>query len=317
VGLSKCTLRLLLNESRREPFTGSVVVLGKQDVWFTEETLRSCAQAAGVQLHDVPLTLSAKPGPASKGYLSDDSMLKALGFTDYAALDMSDYESADFIHNLNSPTIPPELESRFDVVIDGGTLEHVFHLPNAITALGRMVHAEGRVIHASPSSNHVDHGFYMFSPTFFWDYYSANGFELPTMHIVRYPRRHWDRPWDVYQYTPGVLDELSFGGLEGMFMIWCVARRTPQSTTGVVPQQHTYYQLWQDVQAPEAGAAPRRDEARVLTMGRALSQRLSPSQREAAFRAYRTLERAYRMRRLRPRLSLRSKDFGLQRVGRY
>ena len=42
MGLSKCTLRLLLNESRREPFTGSVVVLGKQDVWFTEDT---CARA--------------------------------------------------------------------------------------------------------------------------------------------------------------------------------------------------------------------------------------------------------------------------------
>jgi hypothetical protein len=314
VGLSKCTLRLLLNEARREPFTGSVVVLGKQDVWFTEATLRSCAADAGVRLRDVALTLSPKPGPASKGYLSDDSMLKALGFEDYSALDVDGYESAGFIHDLYSPTIPAEIEGRFDVVIDGGTLEHVFHVPNAISALGRMVHSAGRVIHASPSSNHVDHGFYMFSPTFFWDYYSANRFELPAVHIVRYPRRHWDRPWDVFEYTPGVLDHVSFGGLDGMFMIWCVARKTAESTTGVVPQQHSYYQLWQDVNAPDGGEAVRRDEPRALTVGRALSQRLSPSRREAAFRAYQKFEQ---VRRLRPRLSLRSKDYGLRLIGRY
>lgn len=313
MGLSKCTLRLLLDEARREPFGGSVVVLGKQDVWFTEDTLRSCAAAAGVRLRDVPLTLSPKPGPASEGYLSDDSMLKALGFTDYFALDVSDYEAADIIrHNLNSATVPSELEGRFDVVIDGGTLEHVFHLPNAMSALGRMVHAEGRVIHASPSSNHIDHGFYMFSPTFFWDYYSANRFELPTVHVVRYPQRHWDRPWDVYEYTPGALDPVSFGGLDGgLFMIWCVARKTADSTTGVIPEQRGYVQVWEHGGALGLGEAAAREHSRPRALASTLAQRvLSRRQVEALFRASRLVG-------MRPRLSLRQKDFGLRRIGRY
>jgi hypothetical protein len=313
VGLSACALRLLLDEARREPFAGSVVVLGKQDVWFTEATLRACAAAAGVQLRDVPLTLSAKPGQARAGYLSDDSMLKALGFTDYAALDVSDYEATDIItHNLNSPTIPPEIEGRFDVVIDGGTLEHVFHLPNAMSALGRMVHPQGRVIHASPSSNHVDHGFYMFSPTFFWDYYSANGFELPTVHVVRYQQRHLDRPWDVYEYTSGALDPVSFGGLDdSLFMVWCVARKTADSTTGVIPEQRAYVRVWEHEGALGLGETPPRDPPRRRAQAVALARRvLTERQLDALFRASRLVH-------MRPRLSLHEKDFGLRLIGRY
>jgi hypothetical protein len=313
MGLSTCALRLLLDEARREPFTGSVLVLGKQDLTITEATLRSCAAAVGVQLRDVPLTLSAKPGAAREGYLSDDSMLKALGFTDYAALDVSDYEATDIImHNLNSPTIAPELEGRFDVIIDGGTLEHVFHLPNAMSALGRMVHSQGRVIHASPSSNHIDHGFYMFSPTFFWDYYSANRFELPTVHVVRYQQRHLDRPWDVYEYTPGALDPVSFGGLDdSLFMVWCVARKTGDSTTGVIPEQRAYVRVWEHQGALGLGETPPGDPSRPRALVSALAHRvLTTRQLEALFRASRIVSK-------RPRLSLKEKDFGLRRIGRY
>lgn len=319
MGLSKGTLRLLLDEARREPFTGSVAVLGKQDVWFTEDTLRSCAAVAGVRLRDGPLSLSPKPELAREGYLSDDSLLRALGFTSYSALDVSDYEAADILHNLNSPTIPPEIEGRFDVVVDGGTLEHVFHLPNALSALGQMVREEGRVIHASPSSNHVDHGFYMFSPTFFWDYYSANRFELPTVHVVRYPQRHWDRPWDVYAYTPGALDHVSFGGLDGgMFMVWCVARKTADSTTGVVPEQSSFLQMWQHAEVSAVDEPARRDEPRPRALARAISHRVtSPRQRAALGRASRLNRFAFLNGRVRLGLSLRRKDFGLRRIGRY
>jgi hypothetical protein len=313
VGLSKCTLQLLLEEAKREPFTGSVAVLGKQDLSFTEATLRSCAAVAGVQLRDVPLTLSEKPGHAREGWLSDDSMLKALGFTDYSALDVSDYEATDIImHNLNSPTIAPELEGRFDVVIDGGTLEHVFHLPNAMSALGRMVNAQGRVIHVSPSSNHIDHGFYMFSPTFFWDYYSANRFELPTVRVVRYQQRHLHKPWDVYEYTPGALDPVSFGGLDdSLFMVWCVARKTADSTTGVIPEQRGYVRVWEHEGALGLNETPPGDQSRPRALAVALAQRVLTA------RQFEALSRAYRLVHMRPRLSLHEKDFRLRRIGRY
>src|ERR1043166_8363609 len=60
-------------------------------------------------------------------------LARALGAKNASAMDVSDFEGATVLHDLNQP-IPPELEERFDVVIDGGTLEHVFNFPVAIAS---------------------------------------------------------------------------------------------------------------------------------------------------------------------------------------
>ena len=67
-------------------------------------------------------------------------------------------------------------------LLDSGTLEHVFHLPNALKSVVELAKVGGRVMLLSPSSNHFDHGFYMFSPTLFYDYFSANGLRIETSY---------------------------------------------------------------------------------------------------------------------------------------
>ena len=62
------------------------------------------------------------------------------------------------------------------MIIDGGTMEHIFHIPNVLNNIYRMLRVGGRIIHISPSSNYVDHGFYSFSPTLFYDFYQTNKF---------------------------------------------------------------------------------------------------------------------------------------------
>jgi hypothetical protein len=56
---------------------------------------------------------------------------RALGAKNASAMDVSNYEGAAILHDLNQP-VPPALEECFDVVIDGGSLEHVFNFPVAI-----------------------------------------------------------------------------------------------------------------------------------------------------------------------------------------
>ena len=45
-------------------------------------------------------------------------------------MDASAFEGANFVHDLNNP-IPEELHCKYDAVVDGGTLEHVFNVPVA------------------------------------------------------------------------------------------------------------------------------------------------------------------------------------------
>lgn len=106
---------------------------------------------------------------------------RALGARSVSSMDISDYEGAAVIHDLNQP-VPPELCDRYDVVIDGGTLEHVFHVPVAFENCMKLTKIGGHVVIITNINNLVGHGFYQFGPELFYRVFSReNGFEVVRM----------------------------------------------------------------------------------------------------------------------------------------
>ncbi len=248
MGIAKGAAKVLLREAARRPFKGRVLTLGRQYIWFSYDLLQKMAVEFGVELSNPGnITLSSKTEFADRGYISDDCLFRSLGFSEAETLDFSDYESASHIFDLNSSEVPEHLLEAFDVIIDGGTIEHVFHVPNALHNIYKMLRQGGKIIHLSPSSNHIDHGFYMFSPTLFWDFYAVNKFEINTFQVFRYTPRHHLDPWEISDYQPGCLGRVSMGGLDdGMYGIICIATKTKNSTGNVIPQQGSYvYNFWQ------------------------------------------------------------------------
>ena len=113
-----------------------------------------------------------------------DTFARALGAQTVTACDMSGYEGATLVHDLNLP-VPRDWEEKFDVVIDGGTLEHVFNFPVAIANCMRMVRTGGHLILLSPANNYFGHGFYQFSPELFYRVLSQeNGFKVARMLVA-------------------------------------------------------------------------------------------------------------------------------------
>ena len=72
-------------------------------------------------------------GDFAEGFLSG-----FLGARTVRALDYSDYQQADIVHDLNQP-LPPELHNRFDALIDGGSIEHIFDIRQALTSYMALV----------------------------------------------------------------------------------------------------------------------------------------------------------------------------------
>lgn len=245
MGVARSLVRVLLNESKRSLFHGSLLTLGAQDVFVTEEELREDFADAGIKLPAGRMEISPKPDLAKGSFISDRALWTAYGFDDFKSVDASAYEGCDIVFDLNSKETPAELTDRWDVILNGGTVEHVFHVPNALANLHRMLKVGGRVIHTAPSSNHIDHGFYMFSPTLFSDYYRANKYEINTLNILRY-RGGLDTKWEISDYVPGSLSRVSMGGLDdAMYLIIVVATKTAQSTCDTIPQQGMYADaLW-------------------------------------------------------------------------
>jgi hypothetical protein len=131
------------------------------------------------------------------------------------------------------------------LVFDGGTSEHVFNIPKVLENYHKMLKVGGRIIHASPTSNYVDHGFYMFSPTLFYDYYLANRWEIIEALFICHSYRHDKRLWDIYRYTPGCLNSHSYGGLnKGLYATFFIARKRADSTFNAPVQQGYYLKVW-------------------------------------------------------------------------
>ncbi len=157
----------ILKEHKIRPFSGNLLLLGQADIYFGINHFRRMAKITDVKLNsNVEVTRSYRTDFAAKGYLSGETVFKSIGFDNISASDCSTFEGCDIILDLNSECIPEELENKFDVIIDHGTIENVFHIPNCLKNIFNMLKVGGRAIHSSPSSNYF-RSWFLFILTYF------------------------------------------------------------------------------------------------------------------------------------------------------
>ncbi|NEQ98715.1 MAG: hypothetical protein F6K30_18680 [Cyanothece sp. SIO2G6] len=70
------------------------------------------------------------------------------------------------------------LNQKFDITINFGTGEHVFNVFQFFKTIHERVKPDGIMLHAMPFLGWVDHGFFNFQPTFYWDLAEANSYEV-------------------------------------------------------------------------------------------------------------------------------------------
>lgn len=163
-----------------------------------------------------------------------------LGFDFVSSLDYSDFEGAELVWDLNLP-IHGSFSERFDVIFDGGTMEHVFNTLSVLGNIDRLLKVGGIVIHEVPSSNSIDHGFYSFSPTMFRDYYLNVGYELIEIFLV-VKKGHLAK---IYEYFPRTSrTEIPENWGSWSVNVWCVAQKKHVEVQNETPQQSKYLDVW-------------------------------------------------------------------------
>ena len=234
MGIAKGALSLLFQLKTTEMLQGTVCQLGRQTSYVSEEQVGAIADKFGFPCV-VPID---KPADIA----NDEFLFRSLGFDVVESIDCNDYEQASHILDLNNE-VPCEYYECFDVIYDGGTLEHLFNIPQALKSIFKMLKPGGLIIHGTlPVNNWVDHGFVQFSPTLFHDYYSANKWEIIRSYIFELPEDHANQPWKIYKYDPGNISLLSSGN--NKLGIWFVAKKHAESKGGVVPMQGSYIKAW-------------------------------------------------------------------------
>src|SRR5690606_6136172 len=88
-------------------------------------------------------------------YIRDDEFFQLLGLPKIKALDVSDYEGADIVHDLTIP-IPKQLESSADFILGGSTLDNVFDPAAVLRNIARLLKPGGRLVSVNVASNHYE-----------------------------------------------------------------------------------------------------------------------------------------------------------------
>ena len=260
MGIARAAAELLVEEALAKPFSGRAMGFGRQDLSFPMRDVVAYAKKRGLAM-----TVEGE---------DDWALFRALGFDELVALDASDFEGAELVHDLNRP-IPDALHGRFDFVFNGGTLEHVFDVRTGLANAGDLVREGGRVVHVAPVSNQIDHGFYCFSPTLLLDWAEANRWTVRSAYVFQ--ARDFESPWTVYAYEPGAFDAITsrFHDVRAsgitMAGLWFCIEKGAASTTTAIPQQGLYRRAWSKA---EASGSPSREPTGLARAVRDAKRRL-------------------------------------------
>jgi hypothetical protein len=254
----------------------STVTLGRQDLLITAARLQEAFTAYGE-----PLDAAEADTISQKGSRFSEPLFRKLGAKSVDSIDASAFEDATIVHDLNQP-LPPELEGRYTLAFDGGTLEHIFDFPRALRNFLELPAVGGHVIMASPANNQMGHGFYQFSPElYFRALCIENGYRLLRLILVpAYSEGVWLSVRDPVEVRGRVglnstLEELD---------LFAVAQRVAKvALFAQPPQQSDYAFEWTN--RPNKG----RDESRLAFFDAATAQASATRRVTAVKRALRAL----------------------------
>ena len=121
------TVALNIIECSKNIQKESVLCLGEQTVKFS---VRDLINSKKIYNHNVDLDKFNDLD--STRLFTQELFFKTLGYKRVDTLDVSDYEGANILFDLNQNQTPKEHINKYDLIFDGGTLEHVFNIGNVI-----------------------------------------------------------------------------------------------------------------------------------------------------------------------------------------
>ena len=193
-------------EKTKHPINGDVLTLGQQAVYATLEDVRNIIKSHKIvpkepkQNFDTRNKIPGWIGTHCENYTNAQTVFTLLGARNVFVADYSPYENPDILIDLNN-CVSDEYSEKFDVLLDGGTLEHIFDIPTALFNIVKMLKKDGEIILILPASNAIDHGFYSFSPTLLYDFFSNNGFNNFSCYLREVSSFNLNKKGKIYKYN--------------------------------------------------------------------------------------------------------------------
>lgn len=253
MGLDPNSIRFLLHAHRIGVEFGRSLMIGRQRLNLGASELHDAFVEFG--LDDSSEELAALHRADDR---FADGLLLRLGAREVSSLDMSDYQGASIRHDLNTP-IAESLHEAFELVIDSGTLEHIFDTPTALRSCLSAVAPGGHYLAVVPANNYLGHGFYQFSPELFFRVLSAtNGFRIRS--CVAYTNNTIGRWYEVTD--PDVARRrVTLTNDQPTYLALLATRERVVPIMESAPQQSDYVTTWAGHDQPSTVAAAVQDSS--------------------------------------------------------
>jgi hypothetical protein len=254
MGIHSEAARFLIGARAGGTSFARTLTLGRQHMHVDARTLTTTFRDAGFAFD-----AAACERMVTAGYAED--FLRALGAETPEAIDVSDYEGAQILWDMNQD-VASAFDEKYDVVIDGGALEHIFNFPVGLKNCMRMVRQGGAVILVTPTNNFMGHGFYQFSPELFFRAFStANGFRVQRMVVVEAEpsgKTRPDAPWYNVCDPSEVHERVELINTRPAYLLVHARRDVIKPIFERPPQQSDYIEMWTGSRASGATSATRR-----------------------------------------------------------
>ncbi len=139
--------------------------------------------------------------------------------------------------DLNLPVDAETHGSPIKTVINHGTLEHIFNPAQVLRTMHDHCAVGGLLIHESPFTGWIDHGFWTIQPTLYYDLAAANGYDIRFVAVT-----HIEHQSVVEIHSSEQLLQMAkAGGVPNNAMLY-VAMRKVKDAPFVIPMQGFYAQ---------------------------------------------------------------------------
>jgi SAM-dependent methyltransferase len=243
MGLGGEAIEAIGREHAYRPITGDVVFIGRQTTYFTADELAAMLRGYGHRVDAAAMeidrsTTNRQQGHEGKELVTDRSIFLALGIASIRALDVSDYEGAEIVHDLNEP-LPPHLHGCADFVVDGSTLDNVFDPATCLRNMAALLRPGGRLLTINAYTTQQT-AYTLCSPPWYFDYFVENGFADCRVYVIVARRSRKNAFW----LDPAYIDRARGGTLgfsaRGNVFIVALAERGATSTIDKSPVQQPY-----------------------------------------------------------------------------
>src|SRR5262249_54018404 len=137
--LKPSLIRFLIRLQTHYRLAGPLLTLGVQDVLLRYNEAVSLMRSEGLEPEVIPIaerglttSLHVRQTNGDQTWIHARTLFRLLGITDYDDLDASTSEGPRLVHDLNEP-VPSAWHERYNWVLDGGTLEHVFDVRSTLS----------------------------------------------------------------------------------------------------------------------------------------------------------------------------------------